>query len=152
MGASKEPLEEQEMGASKESLEEEEEDEVPLTPSKRASAVDENGCDHKDASTLVTYTHELHYFKKPYLDKNPRWPKECANCGKKFVDKPLSQIQEGDYKVTTRDPVYLCKHAADKRHPCVFGLCKGCKVETMGGSPTRRRTRRNLISHLTAAV
>lgn len=129
---------------------EEKEKELLLTPSKRTPAVDANGCDHKDPSTLVAYTNELGYFKKTYLEKNKFWPKKCDNCSKKFVDKPASQMEDGEYKVSARYPCYLCKHAANSKHPCIFGLCKGCKVDTMGRSPTKRRIRKRLESEFAA--
>lgn len=116
-----------------------------MSPLKRASRIDENGCDHKDVTTLVAYTNELKYFTKRYLEKNEFWPKKCYECEKLFVDKPAGEIdKDKEYKVTSRSPCYLCKHAANSQHPCCFGLCKPCKIETMGGSPTRRRIKKRL--------
>jgi hypothetical protein len=83
------------------------------------------------------------YFKSEYLEKQSLWPKKCDNCDLLFVDKPECQLNQTiEYKVCAKSPVFLCKNGADSRHSCVFGLCKECKYEILGASPSRKRKRR----------
>ena len=72
------------------------------------------------------------YFKPSYLEKTPTWPSKCAKCELNFVDKAKARCGKYDYKVTSKNHVWLCKNSKEVRHSCVHGYCDTCFKAVVG--------------------
>lgn len=73
-----------------------------------------------------------------YLSRNDiSFPRECSHCNKKFVDKAQKDCIEGEYKVSSKTPVYMCANGMHSYHACVFCYCQTCKLELDVPSPEK---------------
>lgn len=117
------------------------------TPTKPKRPELPDGCLHDDYANFTLYDNAMGYFKSAYLD-NPsnHWPSECDHCKILFVDKPAAAVdKKTEYKVTQANCVFLCKNAANSSHTCMFGLCKKCRYEVLGASPSRNKRSRSIF-------
>lgn len=122
---------------------------LPRTPSTPTKPKDPPGCDHEDITNFVPYTNDLGYFKTPYLEQHPLWPRQCGGCNILFVDKKKADVNiKTELRVCPTTHVYLCKNGANSAHPCTLGYCRNCRVEKVGSTPTtRNRKKSSRLSH-----
>lgn len=111
------------------------------TPTKTKTKPNRWDCDHDSPGNFGAYDGSMGYFDSAYLEKTANWPKACAMCDVKFVNKKVAN--EGEYKVSAATPAYLCRNGANSQHPCCYGLCNVCRKVVVGASPRRKRIRKS---------
>ena len=99
---------------------------------------DDQECNHGVRQLMIMDAGQG-YFKNQYLSRTDiTFPRECSSCQKKFVDKAQKDCVEGEYKVSSRTPVYMCSNAMHSYHSCVFCYCQFCKLELDVPSPEKQ--------------
>lgn len=123
----------------------------PSTPLKRKTQEDNPttpkhhrwDCDHETVGSFGACDGSMGYFDVAYLNKTENWPKNCFKCDVKFVSK--KNVEDGECKVSVATPAHPCRNGANSKHPCCFGLCRPCRKEIVGVSPTRKRKRKKIF-------
>jgi hypothetical protein len=103
-----------------------------------------SGCKHSDEFDGYKMEDNPLYFTVAYYKANPDKPQKCVGCGVRFGST--------EYKVSQKNPVYMCVNALKPEDPCKHALC-GSRNKKVGGqcfmklqltkqaSPTKRTRR-----------
>ena len=91
----------------------------------------EEVCNHESSTQFEEETNG-NYFKADYLLDNEWAVRSCATCSKLFGT---------EYKVSSKQSVFVCRNAKKQCHKCVHAFCAPCFVSLLDSSADGSRAR-----------